>query len=166
MFFVFKQKTAYEVRISDWSSDVCSSDLIGGDRFAGSPGRQMPGGILLPAFVLAPHFGDLDAAMMFMDRAERRARFDRLQLLRIADQHDLRARVGGMGEDAFHLACADHPRLIDDADIARAEQIAPLRPTMFAARDGARRDARAVLPTFGGDARELGRAPVRRKGGN
>src|SRR3546814_12575760 len=27
MFFFFKQKTAYEVRISDWSSDVCSSDL-------------------------------------------------------------------------------------------------------------------------------------------
>src|SRR3546814_8487392 len=28
MFFFFKQKTAYEVRISDWSSDVCSSDLF------------------------------------------------------------------------------------------------------------------------------------------
>src|SRR3546814_5707124 len=28
MFFFFKQKTAYEMRISDWSSDVCSSDLI------------------------------------------------------------------------------------------------------------------------------------------
>src|SRR3546814_16107390 len=28
VFFVFKQKTAYEMRISDWSSDVCSSDLI------------------------------------------------------------------------------------------------------------------------------------------
>src|SRR3546814_2059779 len=27
-FFFFKQKTAYELRISDWSSDVCSSDLI------------------------------------------------------------------------------------------------------------------------------------------
>src|SRR3546814_13253142 len=27
MFFCFKQKTAYEMRISDWSSDVCSSDL-------------------------------------------------------------------------------------------------------------------------------------------
>src|SRR3546814_17660011 len=26
-FFFFKQKTAYEIRISDWSSDVCSSDL-------------------------------------------------------------------------------------------------------------------------------------------
>src|SRR3546814_5748191 len=29
-FFFFKQKTAYEMRISDWSSDVCSSDLIYG----------------------------------------------------------------------------------------------------------------------------------------
>src|SRR3546814_9227859 len=29
-FFFFKQKTAYEMRISDWSSDVCSSDLLGG----------------------------------------------------------------------------------------------------------------------------------------
>src|SRR3546814_10301185 len=29
LFFFFKQKTAYEMRISDWSSDVCSSDLIG-----------------------------------------------------------------------------------------------------------------------------------------
>src|SRR3546814_7890115 len=37
-FFFFKQKTAYEMRISDWSSDVCSSDLAGrqvGDRQAG-----------------------------------------------------------------------------------------------------------------------------------
>src|SRR3546814_4628166 len=30
--FFFKQKTAYEMRISDWSSDVCSSDLAGHDR--------------------------------------------------------------------------------------------------------------------------------------
>src|SRR3546814_12758983 len=29
-FFFFKQKTAYEMRISDWSSDVCSSDLAAG----------------------------------------------------------------------------------------------------------------------------------------
>src|SRR3546814_3221864 len=36
-FFFFKQKTAYEMRISDWSSDVCSSDLatspFAADRF-------------------------------------------------------------------------------------------------------------------------------------
>src|SRR3546814_8358446 len=29
--FLFKQKTAYEMRISDWSSDVCSSDLLRSD---------------------------------------------------------------------------------------------------------------------------------------
>src|SRR3546814_10494096 len=33
-FFFFKQKTAYEMRISDWSSDVCSSDLQGRKSFA------------------------------------------------------------------------------------------------------------------------------------
>src|SRR3546814_5769727 len=35
-FFFFKQKTAYEMRISDWSSDVCSSDLIGGVHIDGA----------------------------------------------------------------------------------------------------------------------------------
>src|SRR3546814_19987258 len=39
-FFFFKQKTAYEMRISDWSSDVCSSDLGYGDRvYRGYDGR-------------------------------------------------------------------------------------------------------------------------------
>src|SRR3546814_8399902 len=38
MLFFFKQKTAYEVRISDWSSDVCSSDLRDGEQ---SPGCSM-----------------------------------------------------------------------------------------------------------------------------
>src|SRR3546814_2822076 len=33
-FFFFKQKTAYELRISDWSSDVCSSDLVASDGLA------------------------------------------------------------------------------------------------------------------------------------
>src|SRR3546814_5003827 len=38
VFFFFKQKTAYEMRISDWSSDVCSSDL----RPAKAFGQHMP----------------------------------------------------------------------------------------------------------------------------
>src|SRR3546814_2972031 len=42
MFFFFKQKTAYEMRISDWSSDVCSSDLI---RRLRNPGMEI---LLLP----------------------------------------------------------------------------------------------------------------------
>src|SRR3546814_4702158 len=37
--FFFKQKTAYEMRISDWSSDVCSSDLAVGDA-PGAVGEQ------------------------------------------------------------------------------------------------------------------------------
>src|SRR3546814_7734485 len=58
VFFFFKQKTAYEMRISDWSSDVCSSDLLDprdfiadqlGDRFdelAVVGGRQGEGAAL------------------------------------------------------------------------------------------------------------------------
>src|SRR3546814_5287584 len=40
--FFFKQKTAYEMRISDWSSDVCSSDLChdGGRGFEASQNRR------------------------------------------------------------------------------------------------------------------------------
>src|SRR3546814_4465702 len=55
-FFFFKQKTAYEMRISDWSSDVCSSDL------SRHPQRLH----------LADHLGDLgDVAIL--RRAPRRA---------------------------------------------------------------------------------------------
>src|SRR3546814_4851801 len=39
LFFFFKQKTAYEMRISDWSSDVCSSDLEGAPRTLEKPGE-------------------------------------------------------------------------------------------------------------------------------
>src|SRR3546814_5781725 len=40
LFFFFTQKTAYEMRISDWSSDVCSSDLHSS---GSSPGEALPG---------------------------------------------------------------------------------------------------------------------------
>src|SRR3546814_3731170 len=39
VFFFFKQKTAYEMRIREWSSDVCSSDLLAHDERAQ---RRMP----------------------------------------------------------------------------------------------------------------------------
>src|SRR3546814_15039620 len=38
--FLFKQKTSYEMRISGWSSDVCSSDLGIGDAVEGRPGHR------------------------------------------------------------------------------------------------------------------------------
>src|SRR3546814_12045222 len=82
MFFFFKQKTAYEMRISDWSSDVCSSDLVaveippafeaeafvnvdfrrpsgGGDQPEGGPGTA-PVGHFGGEFILA--VADLDRA--------------------------------------------------------------------------------------------------------
>src|SRR3546814_2018525 len=57
-FFFFKQKTAYEMRISDWSSDVCSSDLnqTGGKRMSGrtgSAGAKFLLRLLLGWFALA-----------------------------------------------------------------------------------------------------------------
>src|SRR3546814_9713570 len=43
-FFFFKQKTAYEMRISDWSSDVCSSDLALLVELDGAAGRRRRAG--------------------------------------------------------------------------------------------------------------------------
>src|SRR3546814_10120351 len=82
-FFFFKQKTAYEMRISDWSSDVCSSDLLtvgsevladlglgdlpiaaiakGPDRGAGRERIFLPG---RPSFMLQPR----DPALYFLQR--------------------------------------------------------------------------------------------------
>src|SRR3546814_18330041 len=74
LFFFFKQKTAYEWRISDWSSDVCSSDLpIArrgrveraipiGDRGAAHPRRRRVG-LGLAAF--AQHFDAILLAVRF-----------------------------------------------------------------------------------------------------
>src|SRR3546814_7598079 len=61
-FFFFKQKTAYEMRISDWSSDVCSSDLRARHaRRSDRPRRAMvpatfPGGLTMAGH--KPEFHD------------------------------------------------------------------------------------------------------------
>src|SRR3546814_9363973 len=56
LFFFFKQKTAYEMRIRDWSSDVCSADLARsyGDELAP---HVRPGAALVFAHGLAVYFG-------------------------------------------------------------------------------------------------------------
>src|SRR3546814_7964955 len=47
IFFFFKQKTAYEMRISDWSSDVCSSDLPAQvEALQRKLGRERAGGLV------------------------------------------------------------------------------------------------------------------------
>src|SRR3546814_4355657 len=64
-FFFFKQKTAYEMRISDWSSDVCSSDLaapklyqaiVGALQADIASGRYAPGDRLPPERALVERF--------------------------------------------------------------------------------------------------------------
>src|SRR3546814_4647908 len=40
LFFFFKQKTAYEMRISDWSSDACSSDLLTAEKILIASGAK------------------------------------------------------------------------------------------------------------------------------
>src|SRR3546814_7250680 len=70
-FFFFKQKTAYEMRISDWSSDVCSSDLArrgrgrgaGTAALAAAPGHQR---------VVDPYVGRLPEAALHQRSEERR----------------------------------------------------------------------------------------------
>src|SRR3546814_3329453 len=57
-FFFFKQKTAYEMRISDWSSDVCSSDLD----TAGADGAAITG-VAAGADTSAPVTGQVGTAI-------------------------------------------------------------------------------------------------------
>src|SRR3546814_2139708 len=63
-FFFFKQKTAYEMRISDWSSDVCSSDLIF---------QQLPEDVMLGA-VMFGHKGFQPVIEAIIGLAERAAK--------------------------------------------------------------------------------------------
>src|SRR3546814_10280615 len=69
-FFFFKQKTAYEMRISDWSSDVCSSDLKSCAHNEG-PGRN-PG-----AFVCSSLYGAGSAVRRLASHVRASARFSR-----------------------------------------------------------------------------------------
>src|SRR3546814_10753016 len=59
LFFFFKQKTAYEMRISDWSSDVCSSDLQLGP---GAILDKHEGAVVAPASI-----GDLEPQAVILD---------------------------------------------------------------------------------------------------
>src|SRR3546814_2868227 len=60
LFFFFKQKTAYEMRISDWSSDVCSSDL----RLAS---LRAEGGPLVPVIITSSSNINLPAPTHLMN---------------------------------------------------------------------------------------------------
>src|SRR3546814_3411116 len=88
VFFFFKQKTAYEMRIRDWSSDVCSSDLA-------VPGFQSLGRLLVGDDIVDPgadlvaltKVGKLGEARRFLGR-------DRRRILRHPGRHHVAEEVG------------------------------------------------------------------------
>src|SRR3546814_7966374 len=86
-FFFFKQKTAYEMRISDWSSDVCSSDLFGHTRgaFTGAI-SDMPGKIRLA-----------DKSTLFLDEIGELDDQNQAKLLRVIETKEVFAVGGNRG---------------------------------------------------------------------
>src|SRR3546814_13221120 len=123
LFFFFKQKTAYEMRISDWSSDVCSSDLIG---------------------TLARALSDMTQAL--------RERIDAGEHFAADVTHELknpiasvRSAIEGLGRVKGHEQRAQLLRIADEdvrrldrlaRDISQAQRVEPqLSPTPFGAGD-------------------------------
>jgi hypothetical protein len=91
------------------------------DRLARPARRQRLRRVALPVLALPAYLGDLGRNRGARQRPERRAGLDRLQLLGVADQHDLRARLLGMRrQHPLHLARADHAGLVDHQHVARA----------------------------------------------
>jgi hypothetical protein len=87
-----------------------AAGAVGFQRMAGPAGRQIARGVALPVFPLTAHLADFRAAVTLMDRPERRTRLDGLQLLRIADQHDLGASFGSMGPPCPPRRSPEHRR--------------------------------------------------------
>src|SRR3546814_7083343 len=92
LFLCFKQKTAYEMRISDWSSDVCSSDL-----------RPETGGVDRPGQPLLHRLED----RLGVARAER-------------PQRRLLGHLGGIVEGAADADADDHRRAVLRAGLHHA----------------------------------------------
>src|SRR3546814_20690114 len=96
-FFFFKQKTAYEMRISDWSSDVCSSDLTGRTRLQG---RSNLAGLGRPRSLTTSSV----ASQLPMD-------FVRLQCGEKVGAISPKPRTGHHCEDSHHRRCNKDRRL-------------------------------------------------------
>src|SRR3546814_10243387 len=89
-FFFFKQKTSYEMRISDWSSDVCSSDLVALDR-TGPDDRDLDDEIVKSARLDVRQHRHLRPALD-LEGAERVGRAD----------HRIGARIFGRDRREIH----------------------------------------------------------------
>src|SRR3546814_19221885 len=89
-FFFFKQKTAYEMRISDWSSDVCSSDLQIVEAFPGLDPLAKAKRLVLEIILAHRRNGRLEGVDLVDSRSER------------LDVAIVRGTEDGFGETAEH----------------------------------------------------------------
>ena len=87
---------------------------IGMNGLARPSGGECAGCTALPVVALPPDLGDLNRAVGLCERTERSPRFDGLQLLGVANQHDLRACVTRCRQHPLHLARPGQARLVDD----------------------------------------------------
>src|SRR3546814_14623501 len=101
LFFFFKQKTAYEMRISDWSSDVCSSDLL----------DLVPRALVHRLFLTPDQIG---GCRITLDLLDQQWPWERVQLLDADDRHiidaallcffdQIKIYLARTGHDAFDL---------------------------------------------------------------
>src|SRR3546814_7982277 len=132
--FFFKQKTAYEMRISDWSSDVCSSDLDN---------------VLHSAEKSVAEFGDKVSA------AERKAIEDDIAALKAAlgndDADAIRAKVDALQQSSMKLGEAMYKAQQEDAAAADGDSGGSAK---------AGDDAKAADDVVDADFEEIGRAHV------
>ena len=115
---------------------------------------QLSRRVALPRRALPAHLRDLGRAHPLGDRPERRTRLDRLQLLRVAHQHQLGPGFPHPRHQLIHHPRADHPGLVHHQNIARRQLVASLRPPVQPAVNGAALDPRSALQPLRRDARE------------
>src|SRR3546814_11217522 len=142
-FFLSQQKTAYEMRISDWSSDVCSSDLPGTVRqellIAGAHAEH---DALRRSHLLLRKIAEISGGKRAAEGADKARRMVPLAMEAALDRHtDTGARldrdeIGGHGFGAGRALCqarADDGRLppsrsVDDGDARRIVAVEAVDP--------------------------------------
>src|SRR3546814_12130822 len=134
--FFFKQKTAYELRISDWSSDVCSSDLA-----QTQPGRQ-------ESFAAVLRYDALDRGLIGLrgGGAERQRHVGKTEFEEPVAPPGLAVVVAlrhRAGED-LDLAVVESEATVDRGDLRLDRALVRTQQPGLAAPDGGGGDPRAV----------------------
>ena len=110
---------------------------IGFERIAGPAGRQIARGVALPVLALTAHLADFRAAVTLVDRAERRAGLDGLQLLRSPTSTTLAPASAAWDSTRSNWRVPTMPASSITSTSRGREQVAALFPAMLHAGDGA-----------------------------